>query len=285
MPLKPQVLIEPFEQWALDFVGPINPPSNGKRYILVYTDYVNKWAEAKAVSRATEDTVVTFLFEEIFVRYGVPRQIVTDQGTQFTSKLVRDLTKKYKIKHRKSTPYHPQANGQLKDALWAYGVTWKNTTGFSPYQLVYGKEALLPIEFQIQTYRLAVKLGLDLTEAQQQRIMELNQLDEHHQQAIEHTTSVQQQRMKWHDRYIKTKTFHKGDWALLFDSKFKDFKAKFTTHWLGPYEIEEVFDNGAVNIKTIDQDSTSFVVNGHRLKVYNRPINKEAFMKQLVEET
>lgn len=219
-------------------------------------DYVTKWAEAKAVSRATEDTVVTFLFEEIFVRYGVPRQIVTDQGTQFTSKLVRDLTEKYKIKHRKSTPYHPQANGQvestnkvlenimtktvqlnrrdwyekLKDALWAYRITWKNTTGFSPYQLVYGKEALLPIELQIQTYRLAAELGLDLTEAQQQRIMELNQLDEHHQQAIEHTTLVQQQRMKWHDRYIKTKTFHKGDWALLFDSKFKDFKAKFTTH-------------------------------------------------------
>eukprot|EP00253_Pinus_taeda_P010386 PITA_10386 len=278
MLLKPQVLIDPFEQWALDFVGPINPPSNGKRYIIVCMDYVTKWAEAKAVRKATKDTMVTFLFEEIIVRYGVPRQIVTDQGTQFTSKLVRDLTEKYKIKHRKSTPYHPQANGQvestnkflenimtktvqlnrrdwyekLKDALWAYRITWKNTTGFSPYQLVYGKEALLPIEFQIQTYRLAVELGLDLTETQQQRIMELNQLDEHHQQAIEHTTLVQQQRMKWHDRYIKIKKFHKGDWALLFDSKFKDFKAKFTTHWLGPYEIEEIFDNGAVKIKTID---------------------------------
>ena len=111
MPLKPQVLIEPFEQWALDFVGPIYPPSNGKRYILVCTYYVTKWVDAKAVTKAIENTVVTFLFEEIFVRYGVPRQIVTDQGTQFTSKLVRDLTEKYKIKHRKSTPYHPQANG------------------------------------------------------------------------------------------------------------------------------------------------------------------------------
>ena len=125
---------------------------------------------------------------------------------------------------------------------------------------------------------------MDLTEAQQQRIMELNQLDEKRQQAIEQTTLVQQQRMKWHDRYIKTKTFQKGDWALLFDSKFRDFKAKFTTHWLGPYEIEEIFDNGAVRIKTIDQDPTSFVVNGHRLKVYHQPISKEIFMKQLIQE-
>jgi len=53
MPLKPQVLIEPFEQWTLDFVGPINPPSNGKKYILVCTDYITKWAEAKAMTKAT----------------------------------------------------------------------------------------------------------------------------------------------------------------------------------------------------------------------------------------
>ena len=91
--------------------------------------------------------------------------------------------------------------------------------------------------------------------------------------------------MKWHDGFIKSKTFNKGDWALLFDSKFKDFEAKFTTHWLGPYEIEEIFDNGTIKIKTIDQESTSFLVNGHRLKVYNRPIDKEEFMKQLIQGT
>ena len=72
MSLKPQVLIEPFEKWALDFIVPINPPSKGKRYILVCTDYVTKWMEGKALPRATEQTVVNFLFEEIFVRFGVP---------------------------------------------------------------------------------------------------------------------------------------------------------------------------------------------------------------------
>ena len=107
MPLQPQVHLEPFEKWALDFVGPINPPSKGKTYILVCTDYVTKWAEAKSLFWATEQTVVNFLFEEIFVRYGVPREIVTDQGTQFTSRLVQDITEKYQIKHRRSTPYHP----------------------------------------------------------------------------------------------------------------------------------------------------------------------------------
>lgn len=114
MPLNTQVLIDPFEKWALDFLGPIKPPSNGKKYILAYIDYVTKWVEAKAVARAIEDTVVTFLFEEIFVKFGVPRQIVTDQGTQFTLKLVQDLIKNYKIKHTKSISYHPQENRQVE---------------------------------------------------------------------------------------------------------------------------------------------------------------------------
>ena len=114
IPLHPQILIELFEKWALDFIGPINPPSQGKKYILVCTDYVTKWVEAKPLSRDTEQTMVNFLFEDIFVRFGVPREIVTDQGAQFTSKLVQEIAEKYKIKHRKSTPYHPQANGQVE---------------------------------------------------------------------------------------------------------------------------------------------------------------------------
>jgi hypothetical protein len=70
-----------------------------------------------------------------------------------------------------------------------------------------------------------------------------------------------------------------GDWALLFDSKFKIFKAKFTTHWLGPYEIAEVYDNGSVKLQTIDDEASSFTVNGHRLKLYNKPVNKEDFLQ------
>ena len=89
MPLQPQVMIEPFEKWALDFVGPISPTSRKKKYILVCTDYVTKWVEAKALFIAIEKLVVEFIYEEIFTRFGVPREIVIDQGTQFTSKLMK----------------------------------------------------------------------------------------------------------------------------------------------------------------------------------------------------
>ena len=73
MPLQAQLVVDPFDRWALDFVGPLNPPSNNKTYILVYTNYVTKWVEAKALTSATEVTVIDFLFEEIFVQFEVPK--------------------------------------------------------------------------------------------------------------------------------------------------------------------------------------------------------------------
>ena len=97
MHLQPQVTIEPFEKWALDFVGPISPMSRKNKYILVCTDYVTKWVEAKDLFRAIEKLVVEFIYEEIFTWFGIPREIVTDKGTQFTSKLMKELTTKYGI--------------------------------------------------------------------------------------------------------------------------------------------------------------------------------------------
>jgi hypothetical protein len=133
--------------------------------------------------------------------------------------MMNELIEKYGIKHRKYSPYHPQANGQvatnkfleailtktiqlhhqdwddrLPEALWAYQTTWRNTTGHTPYELVYEKQVLLPIEFQVRTFRIAVVLGLNLDEAQKQRALELKELDEIRQDAIQRTILVQNQR-------------------------------------------------------------------------------------------
>ena len=64
----------------------------GKSYILVCTDYVTKWVEAKALPKATEQAVLDFLYEDIFTCFGIPREIVADQGTRFTSKRIQSLT-------------------------------------------------------------------------------------------------------------------------------------------------------------------------------------------------
>ena len=85
-------MVEPFEKWALDFVAHMNPQSRQKSYILVCTYYVIKWVEVKALPRATEQAVSYFLYVDICTWFGVPREIVTDGGSQFTSKLIKALT-------------------------------------------------------------------------------------------------------------------------------------------------------------------------------------------------
>jgi len=120
---------------------------------------------------------------------------------------------------------------------------------------------------------------MDLSEAQKHRLEQLNELDEIRKEVVQRTGLVQQPRAKWHEKCIKDKKFQEGDWALLFDSKFKDFQGKFQTHWLEPYEIEIFFSNAVVRIRTIDESQTPLLVNGHRLRIYQKPISKEEFIK------
>jgi hypothetical protein len=114
IPLHSQFMIEPFKKWSPDFVGPISPMSHRKNYILACTDYVTKWVEVKSLFRAAKKFVVEFIYEDIFTHFGVPHEIVTKQGTQFTSKLMKELREKYGIKHCKYSLYQPQANGQVE---------------------------------------------------------------------------------------------------------------------------------------------------------------------------
>ena len=86
---------------------------------------------------------------------------------------------------------------------------------------------------------------------------------------------IQQKRARWNDGFIKKKNFQKGDWALLYDSRFKDFKSKLCARWLGPYEVDTVFDNGTVQLVTIDNAKTPLLVNGHRVMLYHQPASKE----------
>ena len=75
---------------------------------------MNKWAETKVIKAATEEKEVEFLRENVFYKFGYPRELVTYQGSQFTSNMIEYLISHHKIRNRTSTPYHPQANGQVE---------------------------------------------------------------------------------------------------------------------------------------------------------------------------
>ena len=100
-------------------------------------------------------------------------------------------------------------------------------------------------------------------------------------QALLHTKVVQLQRKIWHEKNIKEKQFQEGDWALLYDSRYKDFKGKLRTRWLGPYTVEKCNDNGSVLIRTIDEEAIPMLANAHRLKVYKKTLSKQEFNEDL----
>jgi len=112
--LNPIKVGEPFERIGIDFVGPLERTKKGNKYILVVTDYLTKWPEAKAMKEATAENVVKFIYEGIICRHGCPKIILSDRGTHFKNKLVEELCEKFEIKHKLSSPYHPQTNGLVE---------------------------------------------------------------------------------------------------------------------------------------------------------------------------
>ncbi|XP_058774637.1 uncharacterized protein LOC131648923 [Vicia villosa] len=110
MLLNPMLEVELFDLWGIDFMGPFHP-SSGKNYILVAVDYISKWIEAVALPTNDAKVVVNFLKHNIFSRFGVPRELISDEGTHFSNKLMENLLRKYNVKHKVATPYHPQTSG------------------------------------------------------------------------------------------------------------------------------------------------------------------------------
>ncbi|KAG7572509.1 Ribonuclease H-like superfamily [Arabidopsis suecica] len=104
----------PFMRWSMDIVGPMHRSTRGVQYLLVLTDYFSKWIEAEAYISIQDSVVETFLWKHIICRYGVPYEMVTDNGPQFISNDFEDFCSAWGIKLSYSTPRYPQGNGQAE---------------------------------------------------------------------------------------------------------------------------------------------------------------------------
>ena len=129
-------------------------------------------------------TTALFFFNHVVSRFSVPQAIVTDHGSHFRNHMMVEFAAKLGLSHDSSTPYYPQANRQVEainkvlkrilqrmigvhkwswhlilySALWEYRISVRNATGFTPFQLVYGLEAILPVQCEISSLKLAIDL-------------------------------------------------------------------------------------------------------------------------------
>jgi hypothetical protein len=197
------VSIGPFAKWGINFMTCHPHSAEGHGYIIVAIDYFTKWVEAMPTFDNTGKITTLFIFNHIIAHFGVPQAIVIDHGSHFRNFMMSELTEKLGLRHENSMPYYPQANGQVKSinkvlvtmlrrmigihktswhtmlfsTLWAYRTSIKSATGFTPFQLVYGLEAILLIECKIPSLKLVVEL-LPNTSAEEERLLYLMRLDE-----------------------------------------------------------------------------------------------------------
>ena len=113
MPLNNILEIEVFDVWDIDFMDSF-PSSFSNQFILVAIDYVSKWMKGVALQTNDARVVMNFLKKNIFTRFGTPKAIISDGGKHFCNYQFKTLLLKYGVKHRVTTPYHPQTSGQVK---------------------------------------------------------------------------------------------------------------------------------------------------------------------------
>jgi hypothetical protein len=279
----------PFHTWGLDLIGPINPPSNGCIWILVATEYFTKWVEAIPLKRATGAAVANFIREHIVCCFGIPHRIISDNDTPFINKDVRRVVEQYGIKYRRSTPYYPQGNGQaeatnrvllrilskmvceynggwsmhLLDTLLSYRNSVKTATGFSPFCLVYGTEAMSPAELIISTARIIQgrELELDADICAEIRMVDLEAIEEMREVARERIRRYRQQMSNVYEKTIRERVFIEGQLVLRaadYVRRNVSAPSKFSPNWEGPYVIREAHGSGYY--KLAKMDGIAFVI-------------------------
>jgi hypothetical protein len=224
----------------------------------------------------------------------LPERIVTDNAKNFNGKMIMELCTKWKIKHSNSSPYRPKMNGAVeaanknikkivqkmvvtyKDwqewlpyALHAYRTAIRTSTGATPYSLVYGMEAVMPLEVEIPSLRVLMESELEEAKWAEIRYEQLNMISEKRLAAICHHQLYQNRIARAYDRKVRPREFKEGDLVLrkilLLPS---ENHSKWAPNYEGPYVVKKAFSGGALILTGMDGEDLSRPVNSDSVKKY-----------------
>jgi hypothetical protein len=246
------------------------PYRNGHKYIVVELDYFTKWAKAMPTFNNTADTATCFFFNHAISHFGIPLQLVSKKRKHFENEIFIEISSILGFSHEFTSPYYPQSNRQVEvvnkvlktmlqhtvnkhktnwhhmlfSTLWSYRMVVKTSSGFTPFHLVHGVEATLPIECEIPTLSTAIELLPD-TAPMDQRLMILFSLDEYRQYSLQNNVAAKKWSKATFDCHVNLLSFNEGYLVLAYDIAHNTFShGKFESLWHGPYIIQHYLTKG-----------------------------------------
>ena len=277
----------PFQRLAMDILGPLPETRSGNRYILVIGDYFTKWKEAFAMKDMEATTIARLLVNEVICRFGVPDSIHTDQGRNFESTLIQEICKLLEIKKTRTTPYHPQSDGlierfnrtllnmlsmavvddehswdlKLPTLLLAYRTSIQDTTGATPFELMFGRKPQLP-----EDVMYSIPSSTDTTSENYADLLK-DRLSDAYQRVNRYMEGQQRNQKKYYDRGQRGKPYAVGDIVLLHEPAVQRGNSrKFHRPWKGPFKIVKVISSCVYRIQHCKHSRRRKVVHFNRLK-------------------
>ena len=279
------------ERIAMDILGPLSVTPRGNRYILVISDYFTKWTESYAIPDQAATTVAEKVVSEYVCRFGVPRQIHSDQGTNFESNVMAEICKLLDIEKTRTTALHPQSDGQVerfnrtliemlrgklqedqKDwdlqlpyCMMAYRSVVHESTGYTPNQLLLGREVEIPLDVITEKTPDAPPMPGEYAEALRKRLAESF---EHVQQHLKQSATRQKRN---YDKKLAWRRLQVGESVWLHNIQRKKGRtAKLDCPWEGPFLVVAALSDVVYRIKKTAK-SKAKVVHVDRLKPYLGP--------------
>ena len=272
VPLEKMPLIDkPFKRVAIDLVGPISPPSaDGHRYILTLVDFATRYPEAVPLKNIDTETAAEALVD-ILSRLGVPEEILSDLGTQFVSECMKEVTRLLSIKQLTTTPYHPMCNGltekfngtiksmlkrlcseqprqwhrYINPLLFAYREVPQESTGFSPFELLYGRAVRGPMFILKELWTKQVEEPE--VKNSYQYVFELREkLEDTVKMAHTELQKAQNKGKQYYDRKTKIRKFVPGEKVLVL---LPTDHNKLLMEWKGPFEVSAVMGLNDYKVK------------------------------------